>query len=135
MQDLHLNNDLRQPYQYVYFVSVKVEGCAFAHTLYVTAVVVLCSIPLKYLKGTRDDLPEVSQQQQIKELPPHPTLVFINPKSGGQMGKSLLKLFGEVVGVVQVKPAIHPQAGKQATHAQSACNSHMHSSLLWLILL
>ena len=41
-------------------------------------------------------------QLQSMELPPHPTLVFINPKSGGQMGKALLKLFGEVVGVVQV---------------------------------
>ncbi len=69
----------------------------------------LCSIPVKYLEGTRDDLPEDSHlsQQQIKDLPPHPTLVFINPKSGGQMGKSLLRLFGQVVGVVQVRNA-HP---------------------------
>ena len=63
----------------------------------------MCSIPVKYLKGTRDDLPEdLHAANQYTEVPPHPTLVFINPKSGGQMGKALLKLFGEVVGVVQV---------------------------------
>ncbi|DBA86900.1 hypothetical protein WJX79_000527 [Trebouxia sp. C0005] len=75
-QDLHLDNDLREPYH----------------------------VPVKYLEGTRDDLPEDSHlaQHQIKMLPPHPTIVFINPKSGGQMGKSLLKLFGQVVGVPQV---------------------------------
>ncbi|KAL3150246.1 hypothetical protein ABBQ32_000102 [Trebouxia sp. C0010 RCD-2024] len=76
VESLHLDNDLRQPYH----------------------------VPIKYLEGTRDDLPGASHSaaRQIKELPPHPTLVFINPKSGGQMGTALLKLFGEVVGVVQV---------------------------------
>lgn len=66
-----------------------------------------CSVPVKYLQGTRDDLPEDSHlaQNQIKMLPPHPTIVFINPKSGGQMGKSLLQLFGQVVGVPQVRAA------------------------------
>lgn len=58
---------------------------------------------MRYLEGTREDLSDVLRtQQDTSELPPHPTLVFINPKSGGQMGQALLKLFGEVVGVVQV---------------------------------
>ena len=65
-------------------------------------------MPIKYLEGTRDDLPEdvLRTQHRVTELPPHPTLVFINPKSGGQMGKALLKLFGEVVGVVQVSTSL-----------------------------
>ena len=65
----------------------------------------VCSVPVKYLQGTRDDLPAPHHPDDafsIKELPPHPTIVFINPKSGGQMGKALTKMFGEVVGVVQV---------------------------------
>ena len=66
-----------------------------------------CSVPVKYLEGTRDDLPKGSSVSQNgienrSVLPPHPTIIFINPKSGGQMGNSLLKRFGEVVGVVQV---------------------------------
>lgn len=71
-------------------------------------------MPIKYLEGTRDDLPGASHSaaRQIKELPPHPTLVFINPKSGGQMGTALLKLFGEVVGVVQVSNGQRPMCGR-----------------------
>lgn len=70
-----------------------------------------CSVPVKYLEGTRDDLPAShSSDAYIKELPPHPTIVFINPKSGGQMGKALAKMFGEVVGVVQVYPQLFPCA-------------------------
>ena len=71
-----------------------------------------CSVPVKYLDGTRDDLPAShSADASIKELPPHPTIVFINPKSGGQMGKALAKMFGEVVGVVQVCPNCFPVHG------------------------
>ena len=80
---------------------------------------------MRYLEGTREDLSIVLQtQQQSTELPLHPTLVFINPKSGGQMGQALLKLFGEVVGVVQVSLGLRRSSITVGAH-------HSHNCLSW----
>ena len=145
LQDLHLTNDLRQPYQCVLLHAAPQLAlccwisallcCGSLHTgglggSHLHDCVCACSVPVKYLEGTRDDLPAShSADACIRELPPHPTIVFINPKSGGQMGKALAKMFGEVVGVVQVCSWLFPSVwlfhnnGLQMSHEQSVLKS------------
>ncbi|KAK9811247.1 hypothetical protein WJX72_000630 [[Myrmecia] bisecta] len=58
-------------------------------------------IPLRYLAGTREDLPHTDAATEDGPLL-HPVLVFINPKSGSHIGHSLQHGFERVLGKAQV---------------------------------